>query len=80
MYNHGMLAIRGRIRSYVTIIRNHRYRPLWLGQLVSSLGDILNCIALRVYVYQLTGSGIDVSKLSLFQLVPIILIAPLGHE
>ena len=31
-----------------------------------------------VYVYQLTGSGFDLSKLSLFQIVPILLIAPVA--
>src|SRR5260370_19739371 len=63
---------------YLTIIENRRYRPLWLGQLVSSLGDTLNYIAIVIYVFQLTGSGFDLAKLSIFQIVPILLIAPVA--
>lgn len=58
--------------------QNRCYFPLWLGQLVSSLGDTLNYIALVVYVYQLTGSGFDLSKLSIFQIIPILLIGPVA--
>src|SRR5712692_4628905 len=73
-----MFPFRRVVLPYLTIIQNRRYLPLWLGQLVSSLGDTLNYIALVVYVYQLTGSGFDLSKLSIFQIVPILLISPLA--
>lgn len=73
-----MPVLRRVIFPYLTILQNRRYLPLWLGQLVSSLGDTLNYIALVVYVYQLTGSGFDLSKLSVFQIIPILLISPLA--
>ena len=73
-----MFSIRRVILPYQTILQNRRYFPLWLGQLVSSLGDTLNYIALVVYVYQLTGSGFDLSKLSIFQIIPILLIGPVA--
>src|SRR5438552_887983 len=73
-----MSSLRLMVLPYLTIIQDRRYFPLWLGQLVSSLGDTLNYIALVVYVYQLTGSGFDLSKLSLFQIIPILLIAPVA--
>jgi MFS family permease len=73
-----MLSFRRFILPYISVIQNRRYFPLWLGQLVSSLGDTLNYIALVVYVYQLTGSGFDLSKLSIFQITPILLISPLA--
>jgi MFS family permease len=73
-----MFSFRRVILPYLTIIQNRRYFPLWLGQLVSSLGDTLNYIALVIYVYQLTGSGFDLSKLSIFQIIPILLISPLA--
>lgn len=73
-----MLFYRRLTLPYLTIIRNRRYFPLWLGQLVSSLGDTLNYIALVVYVYQLTGSGFDLSKLSIFQVLPVLLIGPIA--
>ena len=56
-----MFSFRHIVLPYLKIIQNRRYLPLWLGQLVSSLGDTLNYIALVVYVYQLTGSGFDLS-------------------
>ena len=73
-----MKAIRRIVLPYLTIIQNRRYFPLWLGQLVSSLGDTLNYIAIVIYVFQLTGSGFDLAKLSIFQIVPILLIAPVA--
>ncbi|GAC1392047.1 MAG: hypothetical protein NVS4B11_07820 [Ktedonobacteraceae bacterium] len=73
-----MFSFRRVIVPYVTILHNKRYFPLWLGQLVSSLGDTLNYIALVIYVYQLTGSGFDLAKLSLFQIIPILLISPIA--
>jgi len=73
-----MRALRRALFPYLTIIQNRRYFPLWLGQLVSSLGDTLNYIAIVIYVFQLTGSGFDLAKLSIFQIVPILLIAPVA--
>ena len=73
-----MFSFRHIVLPYLKIIQNRRYLPLWLGQLVSSLGDTLNYIALVIYVYQLTGSGFDLSKLSIFQILPILLISPLA--
>lgn len=60
------------------ILQNRHHAPLWLGQLVSSLGDTVNYIALVVYIYQLTGSGFDLSKLSIYQILPILLISPVA--
>lgn len=73
-----MFAFRRVILPYLTILQNRRYFPLWLGQLVSSFGDTLNYIALVVYVYQLTGSGFDLSKLAIFQIIPILIISPIA--
>ncbi|GAC1647748.1 MAG: MFS transporter [Ktedonobacteraceae bacterium] len=73
-----MFSFRRVFVPYLTIVQNKGYFPLWLGQLVSSLGDTLNYIALVIYVYKLTGSGFDLSKLSLFQIIPILLISPIA--
>lgn len=73
-----MSTFRRVLLPYWLILQNRRYFPLWLGQLVSSLGDTLNYIALVVYVYQLTGSGFDLSKLSIYQILPILLISPVA--
>ena len=34
--------------NYSRLIRNRRYFPLWLGQLISNLGDTVHYIALVV--------------------------------
>lgn len=61
------------IRSYGRVIGSPRYFPVWLGQLVSGLGDTINYVALIVDVYKLTGSGVALSTLVVLQVVPVIL-------
>lgn len=51
---------------------------MWLGQIISNLGDTINYIALVVEVYKISGSGIAFSSLALFQIVPVILIGPVA--
>lgn len=63
---------------YTKIITSRAYFPLWLGQLVSNFGDTLNYIALVVLVYQLSGSGVAVSLTVLFEIVPLLLLAPIA--
>lgn len=63
---------------YGRLIRNRRYFPLWLGQLISNLGDTLHYIALVVWVYQRTGSSIVVAGTVFFEVVPVILIAAIA--
>jgi MFS family permease len=63
---------------YGRLIRNRRYFPLWLGQLISNLGDTLHYIALIVWVYERTGSSLAVSGAVFFEVVPVILLAPVA--
>lgn len=63
---------------YGRLIRNRRYFPLWLGQLISNLGDTLHYIALVVWVYQRTGSSLAVAGAVFFEVVPVILLAPIA--
>jgi MFS transporter, DHA3 family, macrolide efflux protein len=51
---------------------------IWLGQLVSLLGSSLTGFALGVWVYQRTGSVTQYALISLFSLLPGLLIAPLA--
>ena len=64
------------VRPYADILRNRTYFPLWLGQLVSNLGDTLNYVALVVLVYRLSGSGLAVSTTVVFEILPVLVIAP----
>jgi MFS family permease len=63
---------------YSRLIRNRRYFPLWLGQLISNLGDTLHYIALVAWVYQRTGSSLAVSGAVFFEVIPVILLAPIA--
>ena len=65
-------------RSYAEVARNPSYFPLWLSQLVSSLGDTLHYIALVVLVYELTGRGAAVALLVAAEVVPILLLGPIA--
>lgn len=65
-------------RSYAAVARSPSYFPLWLSQLVSSLGDTLHYIALVVLVYQLTGRGAAVALLVAAEVVPILLLGPVA--
>ena len=66
------------LRQYAKVAGSHTYFPLWLGQLVSSFGDTLNYIALVVLVYRITGSGLAVSAVVVFEILPILLLAPVA--
>ncbi|PZR98440.1 MAG: MFS transporter, partial [Candidatus Chloroheliales bacterium] len=61
--------------AYANVVRNPRFFPLWLGQLVSNLGDTLNYIALVIIVFRITGSGTALALVSIFQIVPVITVS-----
>lgn len=65
-------------RSYADVARSPSYFPLWLSQVVSSLGDTLHYIALVVLVYQLTGQGTAVAILVAAEIIPVLLIGPIA--
>ena len=49
---------------YIDLLRRNRsFRQLWLGQVVSQMGDWFNTIALYTMILNLTGSGRDVGLL-----------------
>lgn len=66
------------LTNYGRLIRNRRYFPLWLGQLLSNLGDTLHYIALVVWVYQRTGSSLVVAGTVFFEVISVILLAPIA--
>jgi MFS family permease len=63
---------------YAKVIASRTYFPLWLGQLISNFGDTLNYIALVVLVFRLTGSGLAVSVTVVFEIIPVLLLAPIA--
>ena len=66
-------------KSYLTLLRdNPNYRFLWLGEVVSLLGDWFNLIASAALIGQLTGSGLAVGGLFVVRMLAPFLISPLA--
>ncbi len=64
---------------YVELLRsNHDFRQLWLGQVVSQMGDWFNTIALYTIILNLTGSGRDVGLLLVARFLPSFIFGPLS--
>ncbi|NOZ06470.1 MAG: MFS transporter, partial [Chloroflexi bacterium] len=64
---------------YGDLIRhNTEFRKLWMGQVVSNLGDWFNNVAVLGLVWALTGSGMAASLVILANTVPAVLIGPLA--
>jgi MFS family permease len=58
------------------ILRNRAFVLLWIGLLISSIGDWINYVAMVSVVYQQTHSALMLTFLRLFHIVPILLVAP----
>ena len=64
---------------YVDLLRRNRsFRQLWLGQVVSQMGDWLDTLALYTLILQLTGSGRDVGLLLVARFVPSFFFGPIA--
>jgi MFS family permease len=63
----------------VELLRENRdFRLLWLGQVVSQLGDWFNTIALFTLVLRLTGSGRAVGLVLVARFLPSVVLGPLS--
>jgi MFS family permease len=64
---------------YVGLLRANRdFRMLWLGQVVSQLGDWFDTIALFTLVLKLTGSGRAVGLVLVARFLPSVVLGPLS--
>jgi MFS family permease len=64
---------------YVDLLRRNRnYRYLWMGSVVSQLGDWFNLIAAAEIITDLTSSGVAISYLFLARFLPLFLFSPLA--
>ena len=64
---------------YIDLLRRNRsFRQLWLGQVVSQMGDWFNTIALYTIILKLTGSGRDVGLLLVARFLPSFLFGPIS--
>lgn len=60
------------------LLRNRTYLLFWLGQAVSSMGDMVIFVALPVWVFQLTGSKVALGLSFTAGVLPRLLLAPLA--
>ena len=68
-----------RSTGYVELLRRNReFRLLWLGQVVSQLGDWFNTIAVMTLVLRLTGSGRAVGLIFVTRFLPGVFAGPLS--
>ena len=58
--------------------RNHNFRYLWWGNVISLLGDWFNLIASAALVTELTSSGVAISYLFLVRFLPQFLFSPIA--
>jgi MFS family permease len=64
---------------YVELLRKNRsFRQVWLGQVVSQMGDWFDTIALYTIILNLTGSGRAVGLLLVMRFVPSFVFGPLS--
>ena len=60
------------------ITENRNYRLLWLGQIVSQLGDWFNSVAVYALLLELTGNATSVALMIIVQFLPMAVIGPLA--
>ena len=58
--------------------RNRNYRYLWVGQVISEIGDNFNNIAVFSLAMKITHSGLVVSGIMLSRAIPAVMAAPLA--
>lgn len=64
---------------YIELLRRNRdFRLLWLGQVISQLGDWFDTIALFTLVLRLTGSGRAVGLVLVARFLPSVVLGPLS--
>lgn len=64
---------------YRALLRENRnYRLLWLGQIVSQLGDWFNSVAIYALLLELTGSATSVALMIIVQFLPMAVIGPVA--
>ena len=64
---------------YLELLRRNRdFRQLWLGQVISQLGDWFDTIALYTLILRLTGSGRDIGLLLVARFLPSVVLSPLS--
>jgi len=64
--------------SYRSLLRANDFRWLWVGQVISSLGNNFTYLALSVLAYQVTGAALSVGLMLAANALPFLLVRPLA--
>lgn len=56
----------------------HKFIIVWLGQIISFIGSDLTSFAVGIWIYQKTGSVTKFCLISLFILLPGIIVVPIA--
>ena len=67
------MASRESVVNPLTLLREKDFARLLTGQFLSALGDKLHYVALGVLIYRLTGSALEVGKMTLATFLPYLL-------
>ncbi len=65
-------------RSALATLRHRDFRLLWFGQLVSTMGDQMQTVAIGWHIFTLTDSTLQVGLVGLFRVVPFLLLSFIG--
>ena len=64
---------------FTEVLKNRSFSFLWVGQIISQLGDRLDQMALIGFIYlRAPGSSIEIAKILSFTIIPVFLIGPLA--
>ena len=67
------------MNEYLALLRHNRnFRYLWLGSVISQLGDWFNVIAAAELITRLTDSGLALSGLFLARFLPLFIVSPVA--
>ena len=64
--------------AYGRLFRNRNFVALWLGQMVSFIGDYFNWIAVPIMVERLTGSALMVGLSVISNALPMLFLGPIA--
>ena len=67
------MASEEKVVNPLTLLREKDFALLVMGQFISALGDKLHYVALGVLIYRLTGSALEVGKMTLATFLPYLL-------
>jgi MFS family permease len=73
-----MVVHRAMVSPSTLLRHNSNYRRVWLGQVVSEIGDYFNNVAVFSLAMEITGSGLVVSGVMLSRAIPATLAGPLA--